>query len=135
MIGGAGPLVGWIRVATVRRSRLLLAMLGLAAVAVLAAIALRQPAAPPAYSASVVDYLAANTGQAGFARVLGPRPLAFPADSGPHDAYQTEWWYYTGNLGEAGGRRYGFQLTFFRRALTPQASARGSAWGTNQVYL
>jgi hypothetical protein len=37
----------------------------------------------------------------GFARATGPQPLSFPADYGPHPDFQTEWWYYTGNL--AGG--------------------------------
>jgi predicted secreted hydrolase len=48
--------------------------------------------------------------------------LAFPRDHGAHPDYQTEWWYYTGQLYDAGKipfadyPRYGFQLTFFRRA-------------------
>lgn len=73
----------------------------------------------------------------GFARAEGPQPLVFPADHGPHPDYQTEWWYYTGNLLTAEGRHYGYQLTFFRRALIPPAerAARTSAWATDQVYL
>lgn len=109
----------------------------LAALAVVAAIAwlLRRPAAPAEYSANVVSFLAESPDQAGFARAMAPRPIAFPGDAGPHPAYQTEWWYYTGNLADAAGARYGFQLTFFRRALAPAAPKRPSAWGTNQVYL
>lgn len=95
----------------------------------------RQPAAAPAFSANVVDFLSGDSGLAGFARVTAPRPLVFPDDAGPHPAYQTEWWYYTGNLADEAGRRYGFQLTFFRRALTPSPAARSSAWGASQVYL
>ena len=56
---------------------------------------------------------------AGFARAEGLRPLGFPTDHGPHPDYQTEWWYYTGNLETGGGRHFGYQLTFFRRALVP----------------
>ena len=56
---------------------------------------------------------------AGFARIEGPRPLTFPADHGPHDDTQTEWWYYTGNLTAESGEHFGYQLTFFRRALEP----------------
>lgn len=47
---------------------------------------------------------------------------SFPADHGSHTKYQTEWWYYTGQLYAKDARpfqdkpRYGFQLTFFRRA-------------------
>jgi predicted secreted hydrolase len=39
---------------------------------------------------------------------------AFPRDHGAHDEYKTEWWYYTGHLTTDDGKRYGFELTFFR---------------------
>ncbi len=44
----------------------------------------------------------------------------FPYDHGNHPSYRTEWWYYTGHLTTAGGKRYGFELTFFRQGLTRQ---------------
>lgn len=61
----------------------------------------------------------------------------FPRDHGPHVDYQTEWWYYTGNLKSENGEHFGYQLTFFRRALTPpdQRAERVSAWATEQVYM
>ena len=74
---------------------------------------------------------------AGFARADRPRAFRFPDDHGPHPAYRTEWWYYTGNLKSTEGRHFGFQLTFFRTALsapTDQAG-RASAWGTQDVYM
>lgn len=48
---------------------------------------------------------------------------SFPRDHGRHSDFQTEWWYYTGQLFSAeddifrANPRYGFQLTFFRRSL------------------
>ena len=80
---------------------------------------------------------AAPQDSAGYPRAEGPRPLAFPADYGPHDDYQTEWWYYTGNLTADTGEHFGYQLTFFRRALVPpgQRTPRASDWATSQVYL
>jgi predicted secreted hydrolase len=72
---------------------------------------------------------------AGYARALQPRPFTFPRDHGPHDEYQTEWWYYTGNLADANGRHFGYQLTIFRRAIAPQATPTGNTWTTNQVYI
>jgi predicted secreted hydrolase len=85
----------------------------------------------------VVDYLSARTGAEGFARADRPRAIAFPADAGPHPDYQTEWWYYTGNLEAEDGRRFGFQLTFFRRAMAPPAdrTQRESDWAMDQLYL
>ena len=94
---------------------------------------------PPSLGAtlSVAEALGATSAE-GFERALAPRPLAFPADHGPHLAFRTEWWYWTGNLRTAsggGGRRFGFQLTFFRTALVPVVAARRSAWGTRDVYM
>ena len=79
---------------------------------------------------------ALNAGDAsGFARVTGPRELSFPADYGSHPDYQTEWWYYTGNLRSADGRRWGYQLTFFRRGLVASSPQRASKWATRDVYF
>ncbi len=72
---------------------------------------------------------------AGYARALAPRLFDFPADHGPHAGYRSEWWYVTGNLSDATGRDFGFQLTIFRGALSPTAPASESAWATNQAYM
>jgi len=70
----------------------------------------------------------------GFARATTPRAFRLPEDHGPHFEFQTEWWYYTGQLAAADGRRFGFQVTFFRRGLSPDPPpAEGLA--TNQVYF
>ncbi len=96
-----------------------------------------QPVPSASVSAAVVAFDAT-----GFARAEGPRPLVFPADHGPHVDFQTEWWYYTGNLTAAGGEQFGYQLTFFRRSIAPatasqpaDAGEQVSAWRTNQVYM
>ncbi|HSD28914.1 MAG TPA: lipocalin-like domain-containing protein [Vicinamibacteria bacterium] len=70
-----------------------------------------------------------------FARVTEPRPFTLPRDHGPHFEYQTEWWYFTGNAVAAEGRRFGFQLTFFRRGLTPGPPPDGAGLSSNQVYF
>ena len=86
----------------------------------------------------------------GFAQADAPRTFAFPRDHGPHPDFRQEWWYVTGNLDGADGRRFGFELTFFRFALAPPpapaaGSGRGaqqggersatSAWRTREIYL
>jgi predicted secreted hydrolase len=71
----------------------------------------------------------------GYARADRPRAFSFPDDHGPHPAFRTEWWYYTGNLQAAGGRHFGFQLTFFSHALAPGAPPGGSAWRTTRVHF
>ncbi|MEJ2491756.1 MAG: lipocalin-like domain-containing protein [Desulfuromonadales bacterium] len=70
-----------------------------------------------------------------FARAMQPRKFVFPDDHGPHPHFKTEWWYYTGNLFSKSDRRFGYQLTFFRSALTPEAQQRNSNWATNQIYM
>jgi predicted secreted hydrolase len=71
----------------------------------------------------------------GFTRALEPRAFMFPDDHGPHPDFRTEWWYYTGNLASASGRKFGFQFTLFRSALTPTPEERESTWAANQVYM
>jgi predicted secreted hydrolase len=73
----------------------------------------------------------------GFARAEGVIPLTFPEAYGPHPDFQTEWWYYTGNLDTSDGRHFGYQLTFFRRAVLPssQRSERTSNWAADQIYF
>ena len=38
----------------------------------------------------------------------------FPRDHRIHPEFKTEWWYFTGHLADENGRRFGYQLTFFR---------------------
>ncbi len=77
------------------------------------------------------------TANAQFQRADSPIPFNFPEDHGPHDNFQTEWWYYTGNLADESGNRFGYQLTFFRRALRPEMeqSERESSLAVEQIYL
>lgn len=71
----------------------------------------------------------------GFSRAYAPRPFVFPRDHGAHPDFRDEWWYVTGNLDGDGGRRFGFQITFFRRSLTPHPAQRASHWAADQAYM
>jgi len=64
-----------------------------------------------------------------------PADISLPADSGAHESFQTEWWYYTGNLKTKNNRLFGFQLTFFRQALSCKPVKKGSKWRTRQLYF
>lgn len=64
-----------------------------------------------------------------------PADIVFPRDSGPHNAFRTEWWYYTGNLETPEGRHFGYQLTFFRHAFSCEPAAGPSKWRTRQLYF
>ncbi len=41
----------------------------------------------------------------------------FPRDHHAHRDFRTEWWYFTGTLFNAEGRRFGYELTFFRQGI------------------
>ena len=58
----------------------------------------------------------------------------FPRDHFSHPEFRTEWWYYTGNLHDAQGRRFGFEMVFFRQG-EPAPGDNRSAWAVNDVYL
>ena len=84
---------------------------------------------------SQLSELLSGDGDAGFEKALEPRAFVFPDDHGPHPGFRNEWWYVTGNLEGDGGRRFGFELTIFRFALTPSLEAADSRWRSNQVYI
>jgi len=46
----------------------------------------------------------------------------FPRDHAVHPEFKTEWWYFTGNLRTEDGRRFGYQLTFFRQGMRKELS-------------
>ncbi|MGI9304514.1 MAG: lipocalin-like domain-containing protein [Gammaproteobacteria bacterium] len=71
----------------------------------------------------------------GYARAETVREFTFPHDHGPHPAFRNEWWYFTGNLETADGRRFGYELTLFRIALPPRPVARESHWASDQIYM
>ncbi|MEO5753960.1 MAG: lipocalin-like domain-containing protein [Chthoniobacterales bacterium] len=74
-----------------------------------------------------------------FAMILGLLSLAgdwktaepgweyqFPRDHHAHEDFKTEWWYFTGNLTNASGRRFGYELTFFRQGIRPPNERSGA---------
>jgi predicted secreted hydrolase len=78
---------------------------------------------------------AAETAQE-FRRATEGYRYEFPRDHGSHERFRTEWWYYTGNLSTKDGRRFGYQLTFFRRGIPPeQVKTLPSRWSITQLYL
>ncbi len=92
------------------------------------------PTAEPAPGSDVIDFL---TGEGGgeWSAVTRGRVLEFPRDHGEHPDYRQEWWYYTGNLRTPGGRRFGFQLTFFRFGHGAFDAYEGSAWRNEHSWM
>ena len=73
----------------------------------------------------------------GFLNANVPWHFVFPRDHAAHDGFASEWWYYTGHVRTREGRRFGYELTFFRVGLRPGQAlpTHGqSRWRGNQLY-
>jgi predicted secreted hydrolase len=71
-----------------------------------------------------------------FSPAVAGYQFTFPRDHGAHPTYRTEWWYYTGHVTTATGHRFGYELTFFRRAMSPdEVKTLPSQWSITQLYL
>jgi predicted secreted hydrolase len=68
------------------------------------------------------------------AHALPERALIFPRDHGAHPDFRTEWWYVTGYATSAGGREWGFQVTFFRSRV-PGTQDMRSAFAAKQLIF
>lgn len=125
------------RLTNIQPRRVLLASTVIAVLAVGLWLAFRKEAPIDARAtvSGLPDTTIFNTSE--FSRAVAPVDFVFPGDHGPHPDFQTEWWYYTGNLTASDGRHFGYQLTFFRRALLPSAEVpeRKSQLATSQLYF
>lgn len=87
-------------------------------------------------SAAFSVVLGANSAPTAFQSATAGYRYDFPRDHGSHPTYRTEWWYYTGHLHSKNGRSFGFELTFFRRAVPPEEiKTLPSKWSINHLYL
>lgn len=59
---------------------------------------------------------------------------SFPRDHAAHPDNKIEWWYYTGNVKTADGRRFGYQITFFRVGID-HTPANPSKWALRDLYM
>jgi predicted secreted hydrolase len=69
-----------------------------------------------------------------FKQALPGYRYEFPRDHFNHPEFQTEWWYYTGNVTASDGHRFGFELTFFRQGIS-RDPARRETWDPQDLYL
>jgi predicted secreted hydrolase len=68
-----------------------------------------------------------------YKKALPGYEYAFPRDYFNHEEFRTEWWYYTGNLRDASGRRFGYELTFFRHNI--DRSKPENVWHIDDVWF
>ncbi len=61
---------------------------------------------------------------------------AFPRDHGSHENYGLEWWYVTGHVYDRSARRFGYEVTFFRKAVDDaRVRDHPSRWALRQLYF
>jgi predicted secreted hydrolase len=61
------------------------------------------------------------------------RSLKFPEDFFYRKDFRLQWWYFTGHLADAGGREFGYELTFFVAGV--QKRNYRSKFGVNNIYI
>jgi predicted secreted hydrolase len=83
--------------------------------------------------ALLVGLFALSSGAQDYKQALPGYRYEFPRDHFNHPDYQTEWWYYTGNLKSADGHRFGFELTFFRQGVA--RDPEHSTWHIHDIYM
>lgn len=89
-----------------------------------------------ALSLGCVPLMLSSGALLGFQQAVPGYKLTFPADHAAHPDYRTEWWYYTGHLRSSAGKRYGYQLTFFRHRVDSHGvSLNPSKWFADHVYM
>src|SRR5258706_14872829 len=84
----------------------------------------RRAAAAPVLKPLAEQYSAALSGY----------PYEYPRDHINHPDFQNERWCSTGNLKSADGRRFGFELTFFRQAVSRDPK-KVAVWEVQDLYL
>jgi len=68
-------------------------------------------------------------------KAIHPRSWNFPRDHGAHREFQTEWWYFTGNLSDPSGTHFGYQLTFFRFGIRKTVPVNGNPWHLRDLFM
>jgi len=70
-----------------------------------------------------------------YKKALPGYKFSFPRDHASHEEFKTEWWYYTGHLKSDDGKKYGYELTFFRSGVEPSAKSTAKSKTPSNVYL
>jgi predicted secreted hydrolase len=107
-------------------------MMSKLALAVMATLALQDPGPKPPSSAKATEGKQApafpwREAKPGYV-------FSFPRDHAAHPDFKIEWWYYTGNVKAADGRRFGYQVTFFRVGID-HAPVNPSKWAVRDLYM
>ena len=79
------------------------------------------------------DRIALNQATRSYAVAQPGYTYQFPRDYFNHEDFQTEWWYYTGNVKSSDGHRFGYELTFFRQGVSRADDSH--PWFVHDVWM
>lgn len=112
------------------------ALLGLAGLLLAQPLPAQSDSNPPVTdAASVPTPTPAPTSSGDWKQAIGPWSWQFPQDHGAHPDFKTEWWYFTGNLKDSMGRKFGYQLTIFRQGVQFTPAQPDSKWAVRDFYF
>jgi len=88
------------------------------------------------FCAVVLLAVACGSGLAEYKKALPGYQFSFPRDHYSHPDFAIEWWYYTGHLFTKKGKRFGYELTFFRKGI-PSATQKqeDSKWEVRDIFF
>jgi predicted secreted hydrolase len=93
------------------------------------------PGARPVHIGLIAVFLATGAATNASWREAAPGyRFEFPRDHASHPDFKLEWWYYTGNVEAKGGRRFGYQVTFFRVGVDA-APVNPSRWAVRDLFM
>jgi predicted secreted hydrolase len=95
---------------------------------------MRRPVVLVAASIALLSLATGGPAQQVWKQVLRGYPLSVPRDHVSHPAYKIEWWYYTGNVDTDRGRRFGYQVTFFRIGVNA-APSNPSRFAVRDIFI
>ena len=81
-----------------------------------------------------VSFLGFAVSAQGWREAIAGYVFQFPRDHASHPEFKLEWWYYTGNVQTTEGRRFGYQVTFFRVGVDP-VPANPSRWAVRDLFM
>src|SRR4029077_17699900 len=87
-----------------------------------------------AWAGALMGFVVAVSASAQYKEALPGYRYTFPRDHFDHPDFQTEWWYYTGNVKSVDGHRFGFELTFFRQGVDRE-SKTVNTWEVSDLYF
>ena len=61
--------------------------------------------------------------------------FVFPRDHASHNDFRTEWWYFSGNMSDPDGKKFGYEFTVFRKRISFNSQGDTAGSRADNMYL